>query len=362
MSVRQNINELDIVHKNLEARLEELETRPSHVNHSTSKQSCQHQDVKHSIDDQHSLNTHQSLHNIQNLHQHHDQTSQGLHVGPLVNNDSSTLDVHSKHDHQPVHGSETITCSHEQEEPIVPSTTAHVEQLPAYSSVDCSSISSSNSDSDEDDESSNILSNGFGDNEMDQPSSTIYHHPNNAVEGTINNVIHKSPSITSVLSDSCVSDSEDERSSFEADGQPCYGDRITIPSKTAVSSEQHQVSMASNLTSVTPTDLSSFSDDESNEPQSSSEDNGEQDEIEKAANCKSSGSKGLETSPATSIVSQSLLNKNEKQQPQLVTDNLRDVTNSLSQPPSATLYQEEEQTLSTLPPSSHTPVHKSPTK
>ena len=363
MSVRQNINELDIVHKNLEARLEELETRPSHVHHSTSQQSYQHQDVKHLIGDQHLLNTHQSLHNIQDLHHHHDQTNQAPHVDPLVHNDPTTLTVHSKQYHQPVHGSETITYSHKQEEPILPSTTGHVDQSPAHSSMDCSSsISTSSSD---DDESSNISSNVFGDNEMDQPSSTTDHHPNNTVEGTINTIIHKSTSSTSVLSDSCVSsDGEHEGSSFEADGQPCYEDRAAIPSNTAVSSDQHyvhQVSMASNLTSVTPTDLSSLSDDESDEPQSSSgEDDKEQSEIETAANCESS--EGMDTSPATSIVTQSLLNKTEEQQPQLVMDNLRDVTNSLSQPPSVTLHQEEEQTLSTLPHPSHTTVHKSPKK
>ena len=364
MSVRQNINELDIVHKNLEARLEELETRPSHVHHSTSQQSYQHQDVKHLIDDQYSLNAHQSLHNIQDLDRHHDQTSQALHVDPLVHNGPNILTVHSKHDHQPVHCSETITCSHKQEEPILPSTTGQVDQLPVHSSVDCSNRSISTS-SDDDDESSNVSSNVFCDNDMDQPLSTIDHHPNNTVEGTINTIIHKSTSSTSVLSDSCVSsDGEHEGSSFEADGQPCYEDRAAIPLNAAVSSDQHhvhQVSMASNLTSVTPTDLNSLSDDESDEPQSSSgEDDKEQGEIETAANCESS--EGMDTSPATSIVTQSLLNKNEEQQPQLVTDNLRDVTNSLSQPPSVTLHQEEEQTLSTLPHPSHTTVHKSPKK
>ena len=304
------------------------------------------------------------MHLNQDLHQHShtDQSSQTLHVDPLINNDPILIDQ-SKHDHQPVHGSESFISSHVQVDPISSYTTTHIqhsrEQSPTNSSVDCSSSSSGGGD--DDDEGSNISSNVFGDNEMDPPSS-IHPHPSNTVEATTNTVTHKSSTTSSsVLSDSCVSESEDERSSVEADGQPCYRDRVAIPLNTAASCDQDNqhdvhVSIASNLTTVTPAELSSLSDDESNEPTSSSvEDNREQDEIKMAANGESS--EGLETSPATSVVTQSLLNRDmtmEEQHHQTVTDNLRDVTNSSLQPPPATLHQEDEQTS---PPST---VQKSP--
>ena len=334
------------------------------MHHLTNQQNYQYQDVKHLIDDQSLLNNHQSLHlsqSSQDLHQyvHSDQSSQTLHVDPLMNNDPILID-HSKHDHQPVHGNEMVASSHKQEEPILSYTTTHIqhsrEQSPTNSSVDCSSS---------DDEGSNISSNVFGDNEMDPPASIVHPQLNNTVEAITNPVIHKSTSSSSsVLSDSCVSDSEDERSSVEADGQPCYGDRVAMALNTAVSCDQDNqqkmyVSIASNLTTVTPTELSSLSDDESNEQKSSSvEDNGEQDEIKMAEN-----SEGLETSPATSIVTQSLLNREEtteEQQHQPVTDDLKDITNSSSQPPPVTLHQEDEQTSFILLPSSHSTVQKSP--
>ena len=359
--LRQNISELDAIHKNLETRLEQLETRTSHVHHLTNQQNYQHHDVKHLIDDRHLLINHQSLHvnqSSQELHQrsHTDQSSQTLHVDPLMNNDPILID-HSKYDHQTVHGSESVTSSHKQEEPISSYTTTHIqhsrERSPTNSSVDCSSS---------DDESSIISSNVFGDNEMDPPSSTVHTHPNITAEATTNTIIHKSTSSnSSVLSDSCVSDSEDERSSVEADGQPCYRDRVAMPLlNTAIScdpDDQHKmhVSITSNLTTVTPTELSSLSDDESGNEQisSSGEDNREQDEIKMAES-----SEGLETSSATSIVTQSLLNKDETTEEQPVTDNLRDITNSSSQPPPATL-QQDEQTSFILPPS-HSTTQKSP--
>ena len=301
---------------------------------------------------------HQDLHQ----HSHTDQSIQTLHVDPLMNNDDPILIDRSKHDHQPVHGSGPVTASHVQVEPVSSYTTTHIqhsrEQSPTNSSIDCSS---SSSDDDDDDEGSNISSNVFGDSEMDPPSSTVHPHPSNKVEATINTVIHRSTSSSSsVLSDSCVSDSEDERSSVEADGQPCYGDRIV---NTAVSCDQdnqdQHVSITSNLTTVTPAELSSLSDDESDEQTSSSvEDNREQDEIKMAANGESS--EGLETSSATSIVTQSLLNRDEtmEEQPhQPMTDNLRDITNGSSQPPPATLHQKDDQSS---PPSSHSTVQKSP--
>ena len=120
------------------------------------------------------------------------------------------------------------------------------------------------------------------------------------------------------------------------------------------------VSFASNLTTITPTELSSLSSDESIGHQSSSgEDNREQVEIETATNSESS--EESEMSPATSIVTQSLLNKDEisEEQHQPVTDTLGDITSGLSHPPPVIVHQEDEQTSLTLP-SSHSPIHKSP--
>ena len=119
------------------------------------------------------------------------------------------------------------------------------------------------------------------------------------------------------------------------------------------------VSFASNLTTITPTELSSLSDDESNGHQSSSgEDNREQVEIEMVTNSESSE----ESETSTSIVTQSLLNKDEtmqEQQCQCETDTLGDITSVLSHPPPATMDQEDEQASLTLPPSC-SPVHKTP--
>ena len=358
MFFRQNITELDVIHKNLEARLEQLEARTSHADHVTDQQNYQHQHARSLSDNQH---VHQPLHlnqsgqhlNHQQIHTH--QSDQFLHIDPLTNNDLILID-HSKHDHQPIHS--TTVISYKQEEPVssYPTTQHSREQSLTNSSVD-----SSNSD----DESSNSSSNVFGDNEMDPPSSTADPHVNITEERTNSNVIHKSTSSNSsnVLFDSCVSDSEDERLSVEADGQPCSVDRVvTMPLSNVVSCDQDDqrkmhVSIASNLTTVTPTELNSLTDDESNEQQSSLEDNRKQDEM--AANSESSDESV--TSPATSIVTQSLLNKDETTEEwQLVTDNLRDITNSLSQPPPTALHQEDEQTSFTLPPSSHSPVHKAP--
>ena len=126
--------------------------------------------------------------------------------------------------------------------------------------------------------------------------------------------------------------------------------------------QKMHVSFASNFTTITSTELSSLSNDESNGEQSSSgEDNREQVEIETATN--SASSEESETSPATSIVTQSLLNKDEiseeQHQHQPVTDNLGDITSGLSHPPPVIVHQEDEQTSLTLP-SSHSSVHKPP--
>lgn len=274
-----------------------------------------------------------------------------------MSNDS-TLSDHSKHVDQLVCNSETVTSSHE-EEPTSSYTMTHVqhsgEQSPTmnYSS---------------DDESSSILSGVFADNEIDPPSSTVQPHTNDIAEGTANYITHKSTgSNSSVISDSCVSDSEYERSSVDADGQPCYGDRVVMPLNNTVSHNQANqqkmhVSIASNLTTVTPTELSSLSDDESDENQSSSgEDSGEQDEVEMAGNSESSERSGTSQ---TLIVTQSLLNKDDntkEQQHHSVANSLKDITNSLSQPPPTTLHQEDEQASFTLPPS-HSPIQKFPPK
>lgn len=350
---------MDVIHKNLEARLEQLETRTSHI--LTDQQNYQNQDAKHLTDDQHLINSHhQSVHYNQtsqdsNQHLHTDQCSQILHTDPLMNNDPILID---QHDNQPVHSSEPV-ITHNQERLISTHVQHSREQSPISSSVDYSSS---------DDESSNISSNVSSDNEMNLPSSTVHPQVNSTIEETTSCVIHKSTSSgSSVLSDSCVSDSESGRCSVEADGRPHYGDKVTLPLETAVSYSQDDqqkmhASITSNLTTVTPTELSSPSDDESNEQQSNSgEDNKEQVEIEMATNSESS--EGLETSSVTSVVvTQSLLNKDEStEQHQPVTNNLRDITNGLSQPPPAMLHQEDILT-STLPPSSHSPVQKSPPK
>ena len=68
--VRQNISELDLIHKNLEARLEQLETNTSHAHHLTDQHNHQHQDTTHLTYDQlihQSSNLGQSS---QDLHQH----------------------------------------------------------------------------------------------------------------------------------------------------------------------------------------------------------------------------------------------------------------------------------------------------
>ena len=87
------------------------------------------------------------------------------------------------------------------------------------------------------------------------------------------------------------------------------------------------------------TELSSLSDDESNGHQSNSgEDNREQ---EMVTNSESSE----ESETSTSIVTQSLLNKDETmevQQHQCVTDNLGGITSGLSHLPPATMHQEDE--------------------
>ena len=357
---RQNISELDLIHKNLEARLEQLETRTSHVHHLTGQQNHQHQDTKYLTDDQ---KNHQSLHLVQSsqdLHQNLciEHGNQILHIDPPMNNDS-TLTDQSRHDHHPIH-SKTMISSHEQE-PVSSYTISHIqhsrEQSTTNSSVDYSSS---------DNESSSILSNASEDNEMEPPSSTVQCYANNTAEGTGDTVIPKSTgsNSSSVLSDSCVSDSDDERSSVEDDGQSYHGDRVVTTLNSVVSHDQddHQkmhVSFASNLTTITPTELSSLSDDESNGHQSSlGEDNREQVEIEMVTNSESS--EELETS--TSIVTQSLLNKDEtmkEQQCQCETDNLGDIASGLSHPPPAIIHQEDEQTSLTLPPSC-SPVHKTP--
>ena len=61
--------------------------------------------------------------------------------------------------------------------------------------------------------------------------------------------------MNSVLSDSCVSDSEDERSSVEADGQSCHGNRVITTLNSAVLHDQDEqqkmhISFASNLTTI----------------------------------------------------------------------------------------------------------------
>ena len=303
-----------------------METRTSHAHHLTGQQNHQHQDTRHLTDDQ---NNHQSLHlgqSSQDIHQHlhTDQSKHILHIDPPMNSDSILIDQ-SKHDHQSVH-SKTVISSHEQE-PVSSYTISHIqhsrEQSTTNSSVDYSSS---------DDESSSILSNASEDNEMEPPSSTVQCYTNNTAEGTGDTVTHKSISsnTSSILSDSCVSDSEDERSSVEADGQSCHEDRVVTTLNSAVSHDQDDqqkmhVSFASNLITITPTELSSLSDDESNGHQSNSgEDNREQVEIEMVTNSESSE----ESETSTSIVTQSLLNKDETmeaQQHQCVTDNLGDI-------------------------------------
>jgi len=356
---RQNINELDIIHKNLEVRLEQLETKTSQVHHLTKQQSYHHQSTGHLTDDQHLLNIHQrtqSLHldqgsHVLDQHLHSDQFNQIPHIDPLVSNDP-ILSGHSKLDDKSVHSSKIITSSHE--EPMLSYTKTHEQH---------SREQSSTMDYSSDGESSSNSSDVFADNEMDPRSSTAQPHTNDITEGTANCVTHKSTSSnSSVISDSCASDSESEKSSVEADGQPCYGDRVVMSLNNVVSHSQddQHVSIASNLTTVTPTELSSLSDDKSDENQSSSgEDDREQDEVEMVANSESS--ERSETSQ-TSIVTQSLLNKDDnikEQQP--VTNSLKDVTNSLLQPLPTTLHQEDERTSFTSP-SSHSPVQKSPPK
>ena len=89
---------------------------------------------------------------------------------------------------------------------------------------------------------------------MQPPSSTVQCYVNNTAEGTTGIVIHRSTSSnsSSVLSDSYVSDSKDEGSSVEADGQPCHGDTVVTTLNTAVSHDQDDqqkihVNFASNL-------------------------------------------------------------------------------------------------------------------
>ena len=361
--VRQNISELDLIHKNLEARLEQLETRTSHGHHLTDQQNHQ-QDTKHLSDDQLIYQSSNLGQSSQDLHQHlhTDQSKQILYNYPPMNNDPILIDQ-SKHDHQCVH-SKTMISPHKEDEPVTSCTTSHIQHSREQSTTN-SSVDYSSSD---DDSSSSIPSNVFEDNEVEPPSSTVECYVNTA-EGTTGTVIHKSTSSnsSSVLSDSCVSDSEDEGSSVEADGQPYHGDTVVTTLNAAVSHDQDDqqkmhVSFASNLTTITPTELSSLSNDESNGEQSSSgEDNREQVEIETATNSESS--EESETSPATSIVTQSLLNKDEiseeQHQHQPVTDNLGDITSGLSHPPPVIVHQEDEQTSLTLP-SSHSPVHKPP--
>ena len=112
--LRQNISELDLIHKNLEACLEQLETRTLHSHHVTDLQNYQ-QDTKHLTDDQ--LN-HQSSNlgqSSQDLHQHlhTDQSKQILYNYPPMNSDPILIDQ-SKHDHQSVH-SKTMISPHNED-------------------------------------------------------------------------------------------------------------------------------------------------------------------------------------------------------------------------------------------------------
>ena len=123
---------------------------------------------------------------------------------------------------------------------------------------------------------------------------------------------------------------------------PCNwpaGRSLVATLNAAVSHDQDDqqkmhVSFASNLTTITPTKLSLLRNDESIGHQSSSG-NREQVEIETATNSESS--EESKTSQATSIVTQSLLNKDETSEEQHqhlpVTDNLGDITSGLSHPP-----------------------------
>ena len=196
--IRQNISELDLIHKNLEASLEQLETNASHTHHLTDQHNYQHQDTKHLTDDQF---IHQSSNLGQSSQEQHlqtDQSKQILYNYPPMNNDPVLIDQ-SKHDHQSVH-SKTMIPPHK-DELVTSYTTSHVqhsrEQSTTNSSVDYSSS---------DDDSSSILSNVFEDNEMEPPSSTVQYYVNNTAEGTTGTVVHKSTSSnsSSVLSDSCV--------------------------------------------------------------------------------------------------------------------------------------------------------------
>ena len=365
---RQNIHELDAIHKNLEARLRQLQsTKPTsapvcqptnqHSYHFDQSSVCTDQSSLHTDQSScHSLQTNQSnqhsgnsqlLHDIRS--RHIDQHSQVIHGNQVTSRtDQSNSLIHNNHQqtHYPVHNtSEPVTSSHKQEDTVY--TLQHTGQS-------ISEHSSSSMDYSSDDESISSSTGSSIHSEVHPIPSTTQQPPHNTID-THTNITHHS---TSSNSSSLSASSDDEELLVEADG-PAHSEAVPLNALTRSQDEQTAAmmqSITSNLTTVTPTELSCDSD---GEHQSKSEG------VEVVVSSSESSEQVEESSTATLVISQPLLDHDDdddddderKEQQQSVITGLRDITNSLSQSPPMT-----SQVDHAIPSSSHSTLQQSPPK
>ena len=306
----------------------------SDQNRMQTDQSCCHS-LQTDQSNQHSGNS-QLLPDIRNRHidqhsqvtSHTDQTNSVIH-----NNHHQTLSDH------PVHNtSEPVTLSHKQEGTVY--TLQHTGSVSEHStsSIDYSS----------DDESVSSSTGSSIHSEVHPTLSTTQQPLHNT--DTHTSITHHLTSSNS----SSLSVSDNEELLVEADG-PVHSEAIPLSAPVHSQDEQTTAmmqSITSNLTTVTPTELSCDSEH--------SEHHSESESVEVVVSSTESSEQVEESSTATLVISQPLLDHDveRKEQQQSVVNGLRDITNSLSPSPSMTLQQDDH----VIPSPPHSTLHQSPPK
>ena len=353
---RQNIHELDTIHKNLEARLQDLQSTKSAATHvfrpivqhshdpdqnsvcTDQSSQCTDQSSYHSSQtdqrNQHVANS-QLLHDMRSS-RHEDQHNQVIHGNQGTSHTDQTNSLIHKNYQQtlndhPLHNtSEPVTVSQRHEDTV----------YTLYHTGSDSEHSSSSTDYSSDDESVSSSTGSSVRIEAHPTLSTTLQPSHNIIDTYT--VTHHS------TSSSTLSASDDEELLVEADG-PAHSE--AIPLSAPVQDEQTAAmmqSVTSNLTTVTPTELSCNSDGEHSEHQSEYE-------HEVVVSSTESGEQEEELS-TTTLVSQPLLDCNDEIKEQhTAVNSLRDITNSLSQSPPMTLKQDDHSP-------SHSILQQSPPK